>query len=73
MINRSPKYSNKYVHHRTSLAVSCLSEEEVVQRQKLGLIRTSVADQEYYKLKREIAAEEALEGNQRASNMFPSF
>ena len=58
VINRSPKYKNKYVHRKTSLSVSHLSPRELDQRKKLGLVRTSVADAEYYRLKQEMIAEE---------------
>lgn len=67
VINRSPKYKNKYVHRKTSLSVSNLSSQEFDQRKKLGLIRTSVADAEYYRLKQEMIAEEQEEGQQQTT------
>ena len=68
VINRSPKYKNKYVHRKTSLSVSNLSSQEFDQRKKLGLIRTSVADAEYYRLKQEMIAEEQEEEGQQGNS-----
>ena len=65
MINRSPKYKNKYVHRKTSLSLQNLSHEEIEQRHKLGLIRTSIADADYYKLKKEIEMEQFIEDETR--------
>ena len=65
MINRSPKYKNKYVHRKTSLSLQHLSHEELEQRRKLGLIRTSIADADYYKLKKEIEMEQLIEDEGR--------
>ena len=65
MINRSPKYKNKYVHRKTSLSLQHLSHEELEQRHKLGLIRTSIADADYYKLKKEIEMEQLIEDETR--------
>jgi diadenosine tetraphosphatase ApaH/serine/threonine PP2A family protein phosphatase len=59
VINRSPKYKNKYVHRRTSVTLQSLTEEEVEDRRRLGLVRTSLGDEEYYRLKREMALEES--------------
>ena len=42
VINRSPKYKNKYVHRRSSVALENLSSEEISERQKVGLIRNSI-------------------------------
>ena len=42
VINRSPKYKNKYVHRRSSVSLENLSSDEIVQRQKLGLVRCSL-------------------------------
>ena len=61
VINRSPKYKNKYVHRRTSVSVASLTEEEMEERRRLGLIRTSVGDAEYYRMKRETEEEEEEE------------
>lgn len=63
VINRSPKYKNKYVHRRTSVSLKYLTPEELEQRRKLGLIRTSVADAEYLKLKREMELENEVDDN----------
>ena len=64
VINRSPKYRNKYVHRRTSISLQDLSEEEIENRVKLGLVRFSVADTDYYNMKATMAEEEAT-GTQR--------
>lgn len=42
VINRSPKYKNKYVHRRSSVSLENLSSEEISERQKVGLIRNSI-------------------------------
>lgn len=69
VINRSPKYRNKYVHRRTSISLENMSEEEMEQRVKLGLIRFSTADADYYQMKQAMAEEEAetQTSNQRVS------
>lgn len=38
VINRSPAYRNVYVHRRNSVSIAKLSEEEIADRQQLGLI-----------------------------------
>mmetsp|Transcript_430 Transcript_430/g.559 ORF Transcript_430/g.559 Transcript_430/m.559 type:complete len:261 (+) Transcript_430:44-826(+) len=38
VINRSPAYKNQYVHRRDSVSIAMLSEAEIKQRIKLGLI-----------------------------------
>jgi hypothetical protein len=38
VINRSPAYRNQYVHRRDSISLSRLSEGEIEQRIKLGLV-----------------------------------
>lgn len=38
VINRSPAYRNQYVHRRDSVSIAMLSEAEVAERVKLGLI-----------------------------------
>ena len=48
VINRSPRYKNKYVHKRTSMSLQGLTAEEVSGRQKLGLIRFSVEQANQY-------------------------
>ena len=63
VINRSPKYKNKYVHRRTSVSLKHLSPEELEQRRKLGLVRTSVADAEYLKLKKEMELDNEVDSN----------
>ena len=59
VINRSPKYKNKYVHRRTSISVNSLSDKQLEERRKLGLVRWSNADEDYYRMKKEIELEEA--------------
>ena len=58
VINRSPKYRNKYVHRRTSISLENMSEEEMENRVKLGLIRFSTADADYYQMKQAMAEED---------------
>eukprot|EP00804_Cyclotella_cryptica_P010598 CCRYP_015189-RA/>CCRYP_015189-RA protein AED:0.04 eAED:0.04 QI:1585/1/1/1/1/1/4/165/641 len=38
VINRSPAYRNQYVHRRDSVSIAMLSEAEIAERVKLGLI-----------------------------------
>jgi hypothetical protein len=38
VINRSPAYRNQYVHRRDSVSLAMLSEAEIAERVKLGLI-----------------------------------
>jgi diadenosine tetraphosphatase ApaH/serine/threonine PP2A family protein phosphatase len=38
VINRSPAYRNQYVHRRDSVSIAMLSDQEIKQRMKLGLI-----------------------------------
>jgi len=40
VINRSPAYRNQYVHRRDSVSVAMLSEAEINQRIRLGLVTT---------------------------------
>lgn len=49
VINRSASYKNRYVHRRTSISLDCLTEDQLEQRRKVGLIRDSVgtADADY--------------------------
>lgn len=49
VINRSHKYKNKYVHRRTSVSLENLSNEELEDRRKLGLVRFSMAMEDYMK------------------------
>ncbi len=58
VIVRSPKYSDKYVHRRHSLSVKGLPSNEFEERRRLGLIRVSGGDQDYFKLKKEREDEE---------------
>jgi hypothetical protein len=46
-----------------------LGPEELEQRRKLGLIRTSAADPECYKLKKEIEREEKEERKENDENL----
>lgn len=39
VITRSPSYRNKYVHRRSSSCLHVLSEEQLAERSRLGLIR----------------------------------
>jgi diadenosine tetraphosphatase ApaH/serine/threonine PP2A family protein phosphatase len=43
VINRSPAYKNQYVHRRDSVSLAALSETEIQQRIKLGLITAPAA------------------------------
>lgn len=38
VINRSPAYRNQYIHRRDSVSIAMLSEQEISERMKLGLI-----------------------------------
>jgi len=38
VINRSPAYRNRYIHRRDSVSIAMLSDDEINQRVKLGLI-----------------------------------
>lgn len=42
VINRSSKYKNKYVHRRSSVSLEGLTQEQVEDRRKLGLVRYSL-------------------------------
>eukprot|EP01035_Chromulina_nebulosa_P018643 gene18643-24384_t len=57
VINRSPKYKNKYVHRRTSVSLDSLSLDEIEDRSRLGFIRSSAPDEDYYRLKMDIENE----------------
>lgn len=50
VINRSPKYKNKYVHRRTSVAISDLTPEQMEERRRLGLVRFSLAMEDMSRL-----------------------
>lgn len=49
VINRSPAYRNQYVHRRDSVSLAMLSQSEIDERVKLGLIEghTAEAEEEY--------------------------
>ena len=55
VINRSASYKNRYVHRRTSISLECLSDEQLEQRRKVGLIRDSmgVTDIDYLREEQE--------------------
>eukprot|EP00566_Odontella_aurita_P008399 CAMPEP_0113544504 /NCGR_PEP_ID=MMETSP0015_2-20120614/10746_1 /TAXON_ID=2838 /ORGANISM="Odontella" /LENGTH=673 /DNA_ID=CAMNT_0000444773 /DNA_START=360 /DNA_END=2381 /DNA_ORIENTATION=- /assembly_acc=CAM_ASM_000160 len=38
VINRSPAYRNQYIHRRDSVSIAMLSDQEIKQRMRLGLI-----------------------------------
>eukprot|EP01039_Chlorochromonas_danica_P014578 gene14578-17043_t len=50
VINRSPKYKNRYVHRRTSMTLANLSTEEIEERRRLGLVRFSIAMEDMSRL-----------------------
>lgn len=43
VINRSPAYKNVYVHRRDSVSIAKLSEQEIEERTRLGLITESTS------------------------------
>lgn len=45
VINRSPAYRNQYVHRRDSSSVAKLTEEEIKQRERVGLITAPSVDE----------------------------
>ena len=45
VINRSPAYRNQYVHRRDSSSVAKLSEDEIKQRERVGLITACSIDE----------------------------
>ena len=45
VINRSPKYKNKYVHRRESLSLQGLTANQLEERRRLGLVRYSMGEQ----------------------------
>lgn len=47
VINRSPAYRNQYVHRRDSVSIAMLSEAEIAERVKLGLITSDPRDEEF--------------------------
>eukprot|EP00579_Thalassiosira_antarctica_P006593 CAMPEP_0201877466 /NCGR_PEP_ID=MMETSP0902-20130614/8867_1 /ASSEMBLY_ACC=CAM_ASM_000551 /TAXON_ID=420261 /ORGANISM="Thalassiosira antarctica, Strain CCMP982" /LENGTH=657 /DNA_ID=CAMNT_0048404913 /DNA_START=154 /DNA_END=2127 /DNA_ORIENTATION=+ len=46
VINRSPAYRNQYVHRRDSVSLAMLSESEIAERIKLGLIEGHTGEEE---------------------------
>mmetsp|Transcript_8170 Transcript_8170/g.17708 ORF Transcript_8170/g.17708 Transcript_8170/m.17708 type:complete len:666 (+) Transcript_8170:230-2227(+) len=46
VINRSPAYRNQYVHRRDSVSLAMLSETEIAERVKLGLIEGHTGEEE---------------------------
>ena len=44
VINRSPAYKNKFVHRRDSISLAGMSEQEISQRAKLGLVTAAEAN-----------------------------
>lgn len=53
VINRSPKYKNKYVHRRTSVALTSLTQDQIEERRRLGLVRFSLAMEDMSRLVQE--------------------
>ena len=47
VINRSPAYRNQYVHRRDSVSIAMLSEAEIAERVKLGLITSDPREEEF--------------------------
>jgi len=45
VINRSPAYKNQYVHRRDSMSLLSLSENEIQNRMRLGLVTTTPAQE----------------------------
>mmetsp|Transcript_9923 Transcript_9923/g.15279 ORF Transcript_9923/g.15279 Transcript_9923/m.15279 type:complete len:588 (-) Transcript_9923:210-1973(-) len=46
VINRSPAYRNQYVHRRDSVSLAAVSDSEIQQRIRLGLVTTSPSKDE---------------------------
>ena len=46
VINRSPAYKNQYIHRRDSISLQSLSDKEIDQRIKLGLVTLDEVDDE---------------------------
>jgi len=46
VINRSPAYKNQYIHRRDSISLQSLSDKEIDQRIKLGLVTLDEEDDE---------------------------
>eukprot|EP00986_Skeletonema_menzelii_P018414 scaffold26636_cov153-Skeletonema_menzelii.AAC.25 len=47
VINRSPAYRNQYVHRRDSVSIAMLSEAEIAERVKLGLITSDPREEQF--------------------------
>jgi hypothetical protein len=50
VINRSPKYKNRYVHRRTSQSLADLTPQQIEERRRLGLVRFSIAMEDMSRL-----------------------
>jgi hypothetical protein len=67
VINRSPAYKNQYIHRRDSVSLHTLSEKEIAQRIKLGLINEDIMaedeeeEEEYHEQWDEIQEQEGEE------------
>lgn len=75
VINRSPKYKNKYVHRRTSVTLDNLSAGEIEERRRLGLVRFSMAMDDMSRLlalRGDEDGDEDDEGDERATHK-PNF
>ena len=46
VINRSPAYRNQYIHRRDSVSLSKISEQEIEERIRLGLVTTEQEEEE---------------------------
>jgi hypothetical protein len=42
VINRSASYKNRYVHRRTSVSLDSLTDDQLDERRRVGLVRDSV-------------------------------
>eukprot|EP00584_Thalassiosira_punctigera_P021163 CAMPEP_0172551164 /NCGR_PEP_ID=MMETSP1067-20121228/36655_1 /TAXON_ID=265564 ORGANISM="Thalassiosira punctigera, Strain Tpunct2005C2" /NCGR_SAMPLE_ID=MMETSP1067 /ASSEMBLY_ACC=CAM_ASM_000444 /LENGTH=653 /DNA_ID=CAMNT_0013338909 /DNA_START=205 /DNA_END=2166 /DNA_ORIENTATION=- len=58
VINRSPAYRNQYVHRRDSVSLAMLSENEIAERVKLGLIEGNSGEEEEEEMEGEYEEEE---------------
>jgi hypothetical protein len=73
VINRSHKYKNKYVHRRTSVSLENLSNEELEDRRKLGLVRFSMAMEDYMKTRGQTSYDSDEDGDAATSTHQPTF
>jgi len=67
VINRSPAYRNQYVHRRDSVSIAMLSEAEIAERVKLGLITCDPREEEFQEEEFEEFEEEEDEEAQDSS------